>query len=437
MTSKRKPTPQNAPCVVCGEVKSRNPKNFMIFCDGAGCNDCYHAWCLTPPLGGVPIDDWFCDPCLEGKQRRGILPEFAAHQKQVPDRARKREQLGLSAEGPATMEDVSLLLQHAYKDPHKRENLVREFDEFSKKHAEAKRELDIWLLYVAEKVKKNCTADTIRGYIATIRSEKGLKNTPYPPELERILLSADKYATVADRSKLPMTVGMLSMLETAIATTYPPETYLYWRDWTYYLLSFLGCLRGNDAKNLEWRCVMVEWKQGSKLRRGKPGELHPPPGDGWQPESVSLQILESKADQTGKGATVLIQANPSGRPQDCPVRALGALRLRQTWAGESVFGTYKRGEAVSEDTMRSRLKKYLGTFMEAEDVEQYALHSLRRGGATHAINEGRSIEEIKVHGRWASDAVYLYTRFKNAGVLSVSSTLIAGLNSLNLPRDKL
>lgn len=40
---------------------------------------------------------------------------------------------------------------------------------------------------------------------------------------------------------------------------------------------------------------------------------------------------------------------------------------------------------------------------------QYTLHSLRRGAATQVFNEGvASIDQIKRHGHWSSDAVHAY-----------------------------
>jgi hypothetical protein len=38
----------------------------------------------------------------------------------------------------------------------------------------------------------------------------------------------------------------------------------------------------------------------------------------------------------------------------------------------------------------------------------YGSHSLRRGGATAAAKAKVQMHVIKRHGRWASDAVYLY-----------------------------
>merc|ERR1711963_176352 len=46
-------------CVVCGDKKD---PEVTIMCDE--CNDCYHIYCLTPPLEKVPEEDeWYCPRC--------------------------------------------------------------------------------------------------------------------------------------------------------------------------------------------------------------------------------------------------------------------------------------------------------------------------------------------------------------------------------------
>lgn len=58
----------------------------------------------------------------------------------------------------------------------------------------------------------------------------------------------------------------------------------------------------------------------------------------------------------------------------------------------------------------ARALKHLGIPSKA-----YTLHSLRRGGATEASNLGASIQDIRQHGDWRSDAVYSYLPNDPAG----------------------
>lgn len=62
------------------------------------------------------------------------------------------------------------------------------------------------------------------------------------------------------------------------------------------------------------------------------------------------------------------------------------------------------------------------------DFRQYGSQSARRGGATAAFEAGISVEMIKQHGNWASDAVERYLRpsqqvlFKTTSFLNTSTT---------------
>ena len=44
------------------------------------------------------------------------------------------------------------------------------------------------------------------------------------------------------------------------------------------------------------------------------------------------------------------------------------------------------------------------------DTEQLSSHSLRRGGCTYLASMGVPLEEIRVRGDWASDAVFRYLK---------------------------
>lgn len=65
----------------------------------------------------------------------------------------------------------------------------------------------------------------------------------------------------------------------------------------------------------------------------------------------------------------------------------------------------------------SYLTKVWGKAMEHLGIPRtaYTLHSLRRGGATDASRLGASIQEIRQHGDWRSDAVYSYLPHDPAG----------------------
>ncbi|THV08208.1 hypothetical protein K435DRAFT_824791 [Dendrothele bispora CBS 962.96] len=49
----------DAPCEICGKLDNGTE---MLLCDG--CDLGFHMFCLDPPLESVPVDEWYCHPCL-------------------------------------------------------------------------------------------------------------------------------------------------------------------------------------------------------------------------------------------------------------------------------------------------------------------------------------------------------------------------------------
>mmetsp|Transcript_26929 Transcript_26929/g.65379 ORF Transcript_26929/g.65379 Transcript_26929/m.65379 type:complete len:360 (+) Transcript_26929:471-1550(+) len=50
------------PCMVCYRADN---DNVLLICDE--CDDCYHTYCLDPPLDKVPDGQWFCKRCSDKK----------------------------------------------------------------------------------------------------------------------------------------------------------------------------------------------------------------------------------------------------------------------------------------------------------------------------------------------------------------------------------
>merc|ERR1712150_16006 len=58
-------------CQICG--KTDNEEQALL-CDG--CDACFHTFCLSPPLSGIPDGDWFCSSCSAGKENKSSLNEI-------------------------------------------------------------------------------------------------------------------------------------------------------------------------------------------------------------------------------------------------------------------------------------------------------------------------------------------------------------------------
>ncbi|XP_043714625.1 uncharacterized protein LOC122662984 [Telopea speciosissima] len=71
------------PCKVCG--LSENPQNMLI-CDH--CEEAFHVSCLNPKVKKLPVDDWFCQPCLKRMRK---LESAARKSSESRSRASKGE----------------------------------------------------------------------------------------------------------------------------------------------------------------------------------------------------------------------------------------------------------------------------------------------------------------------------------------------------------
>lgn len=90
------------------------------------------------------------------------------------------------------------------------------------------------------------------------------------------------------------------------------------------------------------------------------------------------------------------------------MRAIRALRAMEPNLEVPVFRARHNGNTRMEKaTMRQRLRRLLGA-AGMPHPDYFSLHSLRRGGATVALQHGKDLRYIMTQGRWASDCVGLY-----------------------------
>lgn len=164
-------------------------------------------------------------------------------------------------------------------------------------------------------------------------------------------------------------------------------------------MAFLGLFRGTELTELSWASLELA------------------------PRGVRVLVQSSKTDQYYQGATVLL---PGHAEPALDVRTL-LSRLRQHVPQARLVFCQQDGQALTVDTMRSRVKTYLGTFMSASDLARFSLHSFRRGGATAMAQQRIPIRLIKKHGRWLSDAVNVYLEADDEELSSAADQLGATL----------
>jgi integrase len=439
-----------APCAVCGDEDPGDAEaTDMVFCDGKGCRRCFHLSCLRPVLLRRPEGAWLCPSCQKGREsqpaprpaplgapRSTAAPQTGASRPllvpkdtfnhligKTADRASKRQRLGQGSKDPPTREDLARFLALARADNRKYEQVWGRFESLCGEEGWDPKEIESQALYVLWRVRNGVSAKTVGTELSQIRHRLGQVG-PYPVVVRDAMRAAEKMADVPQRSKLPLSLGQLRQLKAEIDRQ--PQQYAL-RDWAYYLLAFVGFFRGSELVALEWSHLHFVWLDGEQEYLTRDPE---PPSARARCVAVHVDIVESKTDQKGQGQAVRIAAASAeyGSGFDlCPIALLGRLWRGRRPGQEAVFAELRPKldpGHLQTDTLRGRLRRYLKAFLPAEDAERYSLHSLRKGGASLAASRGVPLRQIKQHGRWRSDAVFLYTLVSDAELTAVSRLVV-------------
>ena len=122
---------------------------------------------------------------------------------------------------------------------------------------------------------------------------------------------------------------------------------------------------------------------------------------------------------------------PAGNKSICPVMWMHYMFEQiPGLPDDPAFMIIQKGEklALSANQLIARLRKWLTLI--GEDADQFALHSLRRGGATFALQCDIQGEMIKLLGDWASDAWRRYCDISMEQRYDTMEAFVEGLNKL-------
>ena len=171
------------------------------------------------------------------------------------------------------------------------------------------------------------------------------------------------------------------------------------RDILLFIMMFGGLFRGSEAAALKAEKVWVE-----------EGNLY-------------IFVEKSKVDQDCHGETIVLAGCPTS--QLCPVTWF-EIYNKERPDGEFLFHNIsKPGQKLSAKRTNTLLKEWLKRAGVPKDERAlFGSHSLRRGGATAAAAKKIRMLVLKRHGRWKSDAVYLYIMDSTEERLSVSRAVL-------------
>ena len=145
------------------------------------------------------------------------------------------------------------------------------------------------------------------------------------------------------------------------------------------------------------------------------------PLEGVDEEVLFIRVRTSKTDPGRNGATVVLAAYT--KSVICPVQWFRFYtKVRRSTTRHLFHQANPNALKLAASTPNSLLKKWL--VLIGVDPKPYGSHSLRRGGATAAAARAIRVHILKRHGRWASDAVYLYIQDPGESRVAVSRAIL-------------
>ena len=148
--------------------------------------------------------------------------------------------------------------------------------------------------------------------------------------------------------------------------------------------------------------------------------------DPQDPKMVRVHLKQSKTDQVGQGANIILGRTSSDL---CPVaEILGYVASRGAQPGAFFLDVGK--EPIRKTAFITKFRRILETL--GFPQHQYAGHSFRIGAATTATLAGVEDSTIQLLGQWQSAAFLRYVRTPQGRLAALSSTL-AGQGCLQSP----
>ncbi len=255
--------------------------------------------------------------------------------------------------------------------------------------------------FAAHLADEGLAPQTIKTYLASVRNAQLALGLPDPrersslPILKRVQAGISRLRLLKgppSRVRLPITIGILRAIKSHLETSAYTDTAVFWAIAS---SAFFGFFRLGELV-LQ---AGAQWDKQCHLSWGDVAvDSH------TSPSIVQFHLKQSKCDQFGRGANVVLGTTGSSI---CPVRAIVAyIPQRDTCPGP--FFLRNDSSPVTKQWFVERLRSVL----EAVGLPQssYAGHSFRIGAATTAALAGLEDSLIQKMGRWNSSAFLVYIK---------------------------
>jgi hypothetical protein len=210
-------------------------------------------------------------------------------------------------------------------------------------------------------------------------------------------------------SKLPLTLDLLKRV-----AKNAPDTFRGLRDKFMMVLMTAALLRGAEAMSLDRKDVFPEVIVDANGKQ----------------RCILWVIIESptKANRNATARETVV-VGIAVDPAVCPIKLWGeymAALEKKYPNGKCLFPNPSNGgKRMVSTTPCGIVQKALARLHDPLiDSSLYGGHSCRRGGATEAARKAVNMRLLKRHGRWKSDAVYLYIDDCLMDKLTVSEAIL-------------
>ena len=268
---------------------------------------------------------------------------------------------------------------------------------------------DTILLYISYLYLNDLRYNSIRVYISAIRSlhvESGFGNPLESFLLVKQALRSLQINSDTPNQKLPITLSILRDLY-SVCNGQDPDSKMMWAALT---LAFYGCLRASEFT------VDKKFNSLHNLTMSDV-EFHSNEVDHY----MSVRIKRSKTDYSNKGFLVNI----------CCIKDMSCAVCAMKRYLECISSQHKSNDPLFQfiigvPLLNRLFKKHLSRLLALKHypINKFSGHSLRIGCATTAAAVGLQDWQIKLLGRWTSDAYQRYIRAPIPMVLQMSKQLI-------------
>ena len=264
------------------------------------------------------------------------------------------------------------------------------------------------------RLNKQFKASTIRVYISAVRSlhvEEGYGNPlKHFLKLKQALRALDN---VSERptKKMPITLDILTNIYYLLGSSL--EDQMLWASFTLIYYRY-GCLRAgeviidstfNPNVNLQVKDVSFTNEDSKNI--------------------MTVRIKSSKTDKTNKGFDVYIACVPHVTCAKCAMLSYLKMHRPELNSQQPLFQT-NNGMLLTKTLFHKQLKLYIAAL--GYVPQSYSGHSYRAGCTSDAAASGFMDWELKLLGRWTSDAYQGYIRTPRHTIAQFSGRLIQKFN---------